>query len=239
MISNIGVENNMSTINLKSTKITKIICLASLLFALASCKPKESIKDYINRGFSKPQMASDASYTLHNVGDGGVIYVPSDEAIEASCNIKNKYSVELKGEIEMDDSKRKFFAQEPSIKDLNCEKMVIAFTFKADAEPASVNAFLGESVPLTLKLFEKKTGRFLSTQTLIVNCNTPPQSIPHQDITYDAETDEYVILLPKNADKHQDLKKVVFTLSSEYGSETVESKIVPIIEQSDQGKLLR
>ena len=236
------IKNNRKRTNSTSNvgrKMKKILYIAFLIFTLASCKAKENVKDFINKGFSKPQMASDASYTVHNVGDGGTIYVPSEQAIEASVNIKNKYSVELKGEIEMEESKRHLFSQEPFIKDLNCDKMLVAFTFKVDAEPASVNSFFGESVPLTLKIFEKKTGRFLSKQTFIANCNTPPKSISRQDISYDAETDEYVILLPKNEGKHQDLKKVVFTLSSEYGSETVESRIVSIVESSEQGKVLR
>jgi len=221
-----------------TNKIKVLMCLCLCVLAITGCKRK-SIKDYINKGFSRPQMQEDASFTVQNVGDGGKLYVPSEETVDVSLNIKNQYSLELVGEVVMDDAKRAWFSQEPLIKSLTYDKMVLSFVFKAEAEPSSSNSFFGESVPLTLKIFEKGTGRFLSEKTIIANCNTPPLAISPENITYDADTDEYLVMLPKNKGKHQDLKRVVFTLSSEYGKETVESRIVSIVDKGEQGKILR
>ena len=219
-------------------KFKVLMCLFLCVLAITGCKRK-SIKDYINKGFSRPQMQGDASFTVQNVGDGGKLYVPSEETVDVSLNIKNQYSLELVGEVVMDDAKRAWFSQEPLIKSLTYDKMVLSFVFKVEAEPSSSNSFFGESVPLTLKIFEKGTGRFLSEKTIIANCNTPPLAISPENITYDAETDEYLVMLPKNKGKHQDLKRVAFTLSSEYGNETVDSRIVSIVEKGEQGKSLR
>ncbi len=219
-------------------KINSAVYLSFLIFALISCKPKESMKDYINRGFAKPQIERDARFTVQNVGDGGKVYVPSEQEIEVECSIKNKYSQELTGEIDLPEEKKAWFNKTPVIKELTPDKMVIAFSFKSEAEPSSNNSFLGESVELVLKIFEKKTGRSLSSQNLVATCNTPPQHIDSKNIVYKEENDEYEVVLPKNEGKHQDLRSVQFSLSSEYGDEVVEPKMVSIREEGEQGRVM-
>jgi|GEM_PF-4278265 len=80
----------------------------------------------------------------------------------------------------------------------------------------------------------KKTGRRFSNYELTLNCNTAPPAI--DDIKYREDSDEYEVILPKNAGKHKDLSKVVFLLSSDFGVEKNVAFELPIVDESIQGK---
>ena len=153
-------------------------------------------------------------------------------------SIKNKYENELTGTLELEEDKKSLFNTAPYIKELTPTKMVIAFNFKSESEPSISNNFLGMSVPIDLKIYEKSSSRFLSSQTITANCNTPPSSIPEEKIVYYEDTDEYVVELPKIEGIHKDLKEVEFLLSSKYKKEEVKSKIIPV-DEGTQGSLLR
>ena len=206
--------------------------IASILFA--SCK-NENFIEYIEKGFAKPTM-EDAHFSKSNLGDGNKLYVPSDEEIEVEFTIKNKHANELIGSLEFGEDKKALFSTEPYIKSLTPTKMVVAFNFKADAEPSATNSFLGETVEISLKIFEKSTGRYLSSQTFNASCNTPPPAMKAESLEYKEGTDTYVVTLPQGVGKHQDLKEVRFTLSSEYGNETVEPKVMSVLDVGEQGK---
>jgi len=217
-------------------KINTAIYIALLTLSVFTCKRQVGMKEYIERGFAKPTLKQDAHFSKEKTADNGKIYVPSKEEIEVQFTIKNKYNQELTGKIEVPQSKKVLFEKEPEIKELTPTKMVIAFNFNQEAEPKEKNEFLGESVGMTVRIFEKKTGRFLSSQTITANCNTAPPFIKIEDIVYKAETDEYLVTLPKGEGVHQDLKEVHFILSSAYGNEKVEPKIMSVIDAGEQGK---
>ena len=197
-----------------------------ILLIFASCK-NQNFVEYIERGFSKPTV-QDVHFSESSLGDGNKIYVPSEQEIEVEFTIKNKYEKEITGTLQLPEDKKVFFHTVPYIISLTPTKMVIAFKFKVECEPSSQNNFFGASCPLNLKIYDKKTNRFLSSQNINANCNTAPLSIPDDKIVYKPETDEYVIELPKNEGIHNDLKEVKLLLSSKYGSEGVKTTVVPI-----------
>jgi len=206
-------------------RFSTLLLIALTLFA--SCKNRD-FKEYIEQGFSKPSV-EDVSFSKSNIGDGNKIYVPSAQEIEVEFTIKNRYEKELEGEVSFNESTNSLFNTPPFIKELTPKKMVIAFNFKAEGEPSSQNAFLGVSVPISLKIFDKKTGHFLSGQNVTANCNTPPLPVSMDDIQYVQGTDEkYIVKLPKIDGIHKDLKEVKFFLSSAYGNENVKPKTVSI-----------
>lgn len=204
-----------------------------LLTAFSSCKNRD-FKDYIEQGFSKP-IVEDVHFSKSNVGDGNKLYVPSEEDIDVQFTIKNRYAKELTGSLQFDEAKKALFSKEPFIKDLTPTKMIVAFNFKEDAEPKAVNSFLGESVEVTASIFEKKTGRYLSSQKVKLGCNTPPLPIKDSDIQYDAPNDKFIVTLPQEIRKHKDLKEVRFTLSDSLGNVAREAKVVSIALASEQG----
>jgi len=206
-------------------RFSTLLLIALTLFA--SCKNRD-FKDYIEQGFSKPSV-EDVHFNISNKGSENKIYVPSAQEIEVEFTIKNRYEKELEGEVSFNESASNLFNAPPHIKELTPKKMVIAFNFKAEGEPSSQNAFLGVSVPISLKIFDKKTGHFLSSQNITANCNTPPLPVLESDITYVEGRDEkYIVKLPKIDGIHKDLKEVKFFLSSAYGNENVKPKTVSI-----------
>ena len=217
-------------------KLHVLIYTTFLVLSIFSCKQEKSVVDYVNKGFAKPIMEADARFTVFSIGDENKLYVPSEKDIEVQFSIKNKYNQELAGELQMPQDKKALFNKEPQIIELAPTKMVIAFNFKADAEPQAINNFLGESVGMTVKIFEKETGRFLSSQSFIAGCNTPPPAITKDKLVYKEDTDEYIVTLPTGAGVHQDLREVRFTLYSEFGNEVVEPKILSVIDAGEQGK---
>ena len=202
------------------------------LMLVISCK-NENLVEYIEKGLAKPTV-KDVHFSVSNLGDENKIYVPSEQEIEVEFTIKNKYENEITGSLEFDEEKKSLFNTEPYIKTLTPTKMVIAFNFKAECEPSSQNAFSGISVPIKMNIYEKKNSRFLSSQSITANCNTPPLSIPKENIEYKEDLDEYVVTLPKNEGKHHDLKEVKFSLSSKYGNESAKAKVVSVVEESEQ-----
>ncbi|MGP1521450.1 MAG: InlB B-repeat-containing protein [Treponema sp.] len=210
----------------KFFNFTLVYSFLIALILCTSCKNRD-FKDYIEQGFSKPSV-EDVHFNISNKGSENKIYVPSAQEIEVEFTIKNRYEKELKGEILFDESASSLFNAPPHIKELTPKKMVIAFNFKAEGEPSSQNAFLGVSVPISLKIFDKKTGRFLSGQNVTANCNTPPLPVLESDITYVEGDDKYIVKLPKINGIHKDLKEVKFFLSSAYGNENVKPKTVSI-----------
>ena len=202
------------------------------LMLVISCK-NENLVEYIEKGLAKPTV-KDVHFSVSNLGDENKIYVPSEQEIEVEFTIKNKYENEITGSLELDEEKKSLFNTEPYIKTLTPTKMVIAFNFKAECEPSSQNAFSGISVPIKMNIYEKKNSRFLSSQSITANCNTPPLSIPKENIEYKEDLDEYVVTLPKNEGKHHDLKEVKFSLSSKYGNESAKAKVVSVVEESEQ-----
>ena len=84
-----------------------------MLFTLLSSKAKENMKEYIEKGFSKPQMQGDAHFNEQSIEDGGVVYVPSAKEVEPQFNIKNKYNQELTGEVSIPQDKKRWFNKEP------------------------------------------------------------------------------------------------------------------------------
>jgi len=222
---------------MKKAKI--VIYTLFLVLALYSCARSGNIKEYIEKGFAKPSIEGDAHFTVHSVGDGGNLYVPSEQDIEVQFTISNKYSKELTGMLDVPQDKKALFNKPPEIKELSPTKMLISFNFKDVAEPSRSNSFMGESVGMTVKIFEKKTGRFLATQNLTTGCNTPPLPIKEGNIRYKEESDEYIVILPKGSGKHKDLKHVKFTLSGAHSGEVAESHTVSIEEVEEQGKECR
>ena len=213
-------------------KLLTSFLITFLIFA--SCK-NQNFVEYIERGFSKPTV-QDVHFSESSLGDGNKIYVPSERDIEVEFTIKNKYEKEITGTLQLPEEKKEFFHTVPYISSLTPTKMVITFKFKATAEPEAINHFLGESVPVDLRIHDKKTNRLLSKQNINANCNTAPLPIPDNKIVYKAETDEYVIELPRNNGIHNDLKEVKLLLSSIYGTEGVKTTIVPI-NTSTEGSL--
>lgn len=204
-----------------------------LLTVFSSCKNRD-FKDYIEQGFSKP-IVEDVHFSKSNIGDGNKLYVPSEEDIDVQFTIKNRYAKELTGSLQFDEAKKALFSKEPFIKDLTPTKMIVAFNFKEDAEPKAVNSFLGELVEVTASIFEKKTGRYLSSQKVKLGCNTPPLPIKDSDIQYDEVNDKFIVTLPQEIRKHKDLKEVRFTLSDSLGNVAREAKVVSIALASEQG----
>ncbi|MGP1439477.1 MAG: hypothetical protein ACTTJ3_01905, partial [Treponema sp.] len=208
---------------------TMVYSFLIALMLCTSCK-NDNFIDYIEKGFAKPSV-EDVHFNISNKGSENKIYVPSAQEIEVEFTIKNRYEKELKGEILFDESASNLFNAPPHIKELTPKKMVIAFNFKAEGEPSNQNAFLGVSVPISLKIFDKKTGRFLSGQNVTANCNTPPLPVLESDITYVEGVEgaeKYIVKLPKIDGIHKDLKEVKFFLSSAYGNENVKPKTVSI-----------
>jgi|GEM_PF-727743 len=204
-----------------------------LLTIFSSCKNR-SFTEYIEQGFSKPTV-SDVHFSKSNIGDGNKLYVPSEENIDVQFTIKNRYAKELRGSLQFDEAKKALFDTEPFIKELTPTKMVVAFNFKEEAEPKAVNSFLGELVEVTVNIFEKRTGRYLSSQTVKLGCNTPPEPIKETDIVYDGVNDKFIVTLPQEIRKHKDLKEVKFTLSDSLGNVAREAKVVSIASASEQG----
>ena len=213
-------------------KLLTSFLITFLIFA--SCK-NQNFVEYIERGFSKPTV-QDVHFSESSLGDGNKIYVPSERDIEVEFTIKNKYEKEITGTLQLPEEKKEFFHTVPYISSLTPTKMVITFKFKETAEPEAINHFLGESVPVDLRIHDKKTNRLLSKQNINANCNTAPLPIPDNKMVYKAETDEYVIELPRNDGIHNDLKEVKLLLSSAYGTEGVKTTIVPI-NTSTEGSL--
>ena len=203
-----------------------------VLTIFVSCK-NENLIDYIERGFGKP-IVEDVCFNISNLGENNKIYIPSGSEIEVEFTIKNRYEIELKGELSFDENKKDLFNTLPYIKELTLTKMVVAFNFKEDGEPSAIDNFLGASVPISLKLYDKRNSRFLTGQIVEANCNTVPNTIPKEKIVYNEVTDEYVIELPKTEGIHKDITKVEFLLSSDYGNENVSPKVV-LIDESSQG----
>lgn len=217
-------------------KINIAVYITLLVLSVFTCKRQASMKEYIEKGFAKPILEGDAHFTKEKTTDNGKIYVPSKEEIEVQFTVKNKYNQELTGEVEVPQDKKALFDKVPEIKELTATKVVIAFNFNQEAEPKETNQFVGESVGITVKIFEKRTGRFLSSQTITANCNTAPPSIKTDDVMYKEETDEYLVTLPKGEGIHRDLKEVHFILSSTYSDEKAEPKVISIIDIGEQGK---
>jgi len=211
-----------------------IVLYCIVLTAFSSCKNRD-FKDYIEQGFSKP-IVEDVSFSKSNIGDGNKLYVPSEENIDVQFTIKNRYAKELTGSLQFDEAKKALFSKEPFIKDLTPTKMIVAFNFKEDAEPKAVNSFLGESVEVTANIFEKRTGRYLSSQKVKLGCNTPPLPIKDSDIQYDEINDKFIVTLPQEIRKHKDLKEVRFTLSDSLKNVAREAKVVSIALASEQGQ---
>ena len=205
-----------------------------VLTVFSSCKNRD-FKDYIEQGFSKP-IVEDVSFSKSNIGDGNKLYVPSEEDIDVQFTIKNRYAKELTGSLQFDEAKKALFSKEPFIKDLTPTKMIVAFNFKEDAEPKAVNSFLGELVEVNVSIFEKRTGRYLSSQKVKLGCNTPPLPIKDTDIQYDGANDKFIVTLPQEIRKHKDLKEVRFTLSDSLGKVAREAKVVSIALASEQGQ---
>ena len=204
-----------------------------VLTLFVSCK-NENLIDYIERGFGKP-IVEDVCFNISNLGENNKIYIPSGSEIEVEFTIKNKYEIELKGELSFDEDKKDLFNTLPYIKELTLTKMVVAFNFKEDGEPSATDNFLGASVPISLKLYDKRNSRFLTGQIVEANCNTVPNTIPKEKIIYNEATDEYVIELPKTIGIHKDITKVEFLLSSDYGNENNVKPKVVLIDESSQG----
>ena len=211
-----------------------IVLYCIVLTAFSSCKNRD-FKDYIEQGFSKP-IVEDVSFSKSNIGDGNKLYVPSEEDIDVQFTIKNRYAKELTGSLQFDEAKKALFSKEPFIKALTPTKMIVAFNFKEDAEPKALNSFLGELVEVTVSIFEKKTGRYLSSQKVKLGCNTPPLPIKDSDIQYDEINDKFIVTLPQEIRKHKDLKEVRFTLSDSLGKVAREAKVVSIALASEQGQ---
>jgi len=213
----------------------RIIYIALLVLGLFSCNRQTSIKDFVERGFSKPTLG-DADIKFKEIGDGGKFYVPSEKDIEVQFTIKNKYSKELTGKLDMSEDKKDLFSRPPEITELTPTKMVIAFNFKDTSEPNDKNNFLGEYVGMTVNIFEKSTGRFLSSQAVTLGCNTPPLAIKNDDIQYNEAHDEYVVTLRQGAGIHKDLKEVKFFLSTDNGGKAEEPKIINIKDLGEEVK---
>ena len=213
----------------------KLLTLFLTVFLIfASCK-NQNFVEYIEKGFAKPTV-NDVQFNKFSLGDKNKIYVPSEQEIEIELTIKNKYEKEIIGTLQLPEDKKAFFHTVPHIKSLTNTKMVIAFKFKEESEPSYQNNFLGASVPLDLKIYDKKSNRLFSSQNINANCNTAPPSVPENKIVYKPETDEYVIELPKNENIHNDLKEVKLLLSSKYGTEGVKTSTISI-NTSTEGSL--
>ncbi|MGP1438736.1 MAG: hypothetical protein ACTTKH_06665 [Treponema sp.] len=208
--------------------------MAIALLMLFSCNNR-NFKEYIEKGFSVPEFESNVYFTNYKEGNGKKIYVPSEEDIEVRFAITNKYNFSLKAELSIPEAQKELFEKVPTVTSIDLSKLVISFKFKKIAEPKASNAFLGDSVPIQVKLFDVTRARPLETRVINANCNTAPLAIPESDITYNLQEDEYIIHLPKNGGKHEDLKQVKIEASTKKGGKKKE-KIVSIEEPENQDK---
>ncbi|MGP1438397.1 MAG: hypothetical protein ACTTKH_04935 [Treponema sp.] len=130
---------------------SKIIFFALSLFiiALTSCKIKNELKEFVEKGFYQPKIDSDIKFTMQNIGDDGLIYVPSKQDITSSLNIENKYNLTFKTEIIIPEEKKNLFEKLPQFINIEPTKLELSFKFKEEAEPKVSNDFLGENVPNT------------------------------------------------------------------------------------------
>ena len=90
-------------------KINVTIFTSLLILAFFSCKRQGSMKEYIERGFSKPTIEDGNIVKFKSVGNGGKVYVPSEKEMEVQFAIKNKYSIQITGELEVPEGKKELF----------------------------------------------------------------------------------------------------------------------------------
>ena len=193
----------------------KLLFITLLLIEIISCKPKDALRDYIERGFYSPMVKDSIKIIPQNVSDKGVAYVPSSQDINIFFKLENTYNIPLKVNIMLPEEKKYLFEKLPVATKIEAKMIELSFMFKGEAEPKISNNFLGETVPIDVVINNRESGREFYRFNFSLNCNTVPLPIVDSSISYDEENDEYTIHTPKNDGIHSDLKELVIELSSE------------------------
>lgn len=204
-------------------------------FMLSSCN--YDVKEFIERGFSKPRFTATpvfSPFLVSSIETGSKTCLPSNQDINLFLTIKNEYKLELKAECSVPSNKENFFNKAPYVKSIDNGNLNVSFNFKDTAEPSSSNNFLGEVVPIEIKLFESKTNRFLESKVVEAICNSPPPALTNVTYIYSPHQDEFKVHLPKNSGMHQDLSKVKIKISTEYGGSEKKEELISIAEPSEQ-----
>lgn len=218
----------------------KVLVLMFFILAFLSCKSKNTLQDYINKGFYKPSINNSINLIPQSIGDGGNIYVPSGREINFSLKLDNKYDVPLKVNVIVPDEKKHLFEKLPEVKNIETKIIELSFEFKAEAEPSGSNNFLGESVPIEIIIHNRENEREFHRLSVDLNCNTSPLSILDSAITYNEENDEFVIHTPKNTGIHNDLKELIIELSTEKDSQKYKQNFsIANVAEQDQDIVLQ
>jgi hypothetical protein len=213
----------------------KLLFITLLLIEIISCKPKDALRDYIERGFYSPMVKDSIKIIPQNVSDKGVAYVPSSQDINIFFKLENTYNIPLKVNIMLPEEKKYLFEKLPVATKIEAKMIELSFMFKGEAEPKISNNFLGETVPIEVVINNKESGREFYRFNFSLNCNTVPLPIVDSSISYDEENDEYTIHTPKNDGIHSDLKELVIELSSEKEEQSYKETI-SIANTSEQDK---
>jgi hypothetical protein len=213
----------------------KLLFITLLLIEIISCKPKDALRDYIERGFYSPMVKDSIKIIPQNVSDKGVAYVPSSQDINIFFKLENTYNIPLKVNIMLPEEKKYLFEKLPVATKIEAKMIELSFMFKGEAEPKISNNFLGETVPIDVVINNRESGREFYRFNFSLNCNTVPLPIVDSSISYDQENDEYTIHTPKNGGIHSDLKELVIELSSEKEEQSYKETI-SIANTSEQDK---
>ena len=213
----------------------KLLFITLLLIEIISCKPKDALRDYIERGFYSPMVKDSIKIIPQNVSDKGVAYVPSSQDINIFFKLENTYNIPLKVNIMLPEEKKYLFEKLPVATKIEAKMIELSFMFKGEAEPKISNNFLGETVPIDVVINNRESGREFYRFNFSLNCNTVPLPIVDSSISYDEENDEYTIHTPKNDGIHSDLKELVIELSSEKEEQSYKETI-SIANTSEQDK---
>lgn len=177
------------------TVITIFIIIFTLSFG-TSCKQRMNIKEFIERELAKDRSNTIVLYDTSATGYNNTVYVPSENDITGTVNIKNEYNVGYTAHLTLDaPSQSAYFAagKAPKITLSENDKFQFTFTFKKEADGNASSK--GAEVPVTVKLIKKEGGALFAEKRFTIRCNTPPAP-PSLDV----EKDVYTITKPADTD---------------------------------------
>lgn len=156
------------------TVITIFIIIFTLSFG-TSCKQRMNIKEFIERELAKDRSNTIVLYDTSATGYNNTVYVPSENDITGTVNIKNEYNVGYTAVLTLDaPSQSAYFAagKAPKITLSENDKFQFKFTFKKEADGNASSK--GAEVPVTVKLIKKEGGALFAEKHFTIRCNTPP-----------------------------------------------------------------
>lgn len=185
----------------------------SIIFALSfslQCKQKINIKEFIDRELAKDHSNTDVTYSVCEIV-AGIQYVPSEQEITATVQVRNTHNVPYTTALTLDDPNQKnCFTDGKAPKIRVTESGQFSFTFQfnkyADAGGSLDNsgAKKGAIVPVTIKLTKKDNGLDFGIKHVTLRCNTPPAEL---QMSQDGDR----IIFTKRS-SHTDLFRVIYTL---------------------------